>query len=671
MATQQEQQSETAESLQNLEANARGVTPRAFFLGLSLALAMCAVMPYNDYYVGATFLSGNFFPIGAIGAVLALVLAVNPFLIAIGQRASLFRPGEIIMVWAMIAVVAGIPSSGLMRYLIPNLVAPTYYKSPVNGWDALIVSHLPARLFVTDPHAVKTFYEGLHRGESVPWSAWAGPLAWWSLFVACLYVVLFCLSAIVRRQWVENERFAFPLVRLPVMLAETPESGQYFNSLVRSRLLWIGIGLVTALHTVKGLHLFYPMIPDISMTLHSGDYLHDKPWNGINDIAFNTYPLVVGFAYLLSSEVSASLWLFYLVFKLQQLLATIYVWDTSGAGTGWAYGPAWVSYQEVGGAVALIAWLLWSMRLHLKEVWRKAVTGAPEIDDAREPLSYRTAAFGLLAAYTGMSLWLVFIAGMHPALALGMVAGSLLVFLMLSYLVAQAGVLFMQQAYSPAQVTTMLTGSAFYDARSLAMASLIEHAGWQDARELMMPPLLNNYKAASETGLDARALTRALIPCVFLAVLVSGAASVWLPYTHGGATSLANQWGYNAAPNLSLSWTASLLKNPKAASVEGIAHLAGGALFVLTIFLCRASLPWFSLHPAGFLVALTYPMYTLWFSLFLGWLVKLPIMRYGGMNGFRAALPLFLGLILGDCANALVWTVVGLATHKGYLLLPN
>src|SRR4051812_12149680 len=87
------------------------VTPRAFLLGLILSLAMCAVMPYNDYYIGATYLSGNFFPIGAIGAVLALTLLVNPLLITLGLRRAIFDRTEIMTVWTMILVVAGIPSS--------------------------------------------------------------------------------------------------------------------------------------------------------------------------------------------------------------------------------------------------------------------------------------------------------------------------------------------------------------------------------------------------------------------------------------------------------------------------------------------------------------------------------------------------------------------------------
>ena len=649
----------------------QGVSPRAVVIGLACALGICALTPYNDYYIAATYLSGNFFPIGALGAILVLILAVNPLLIAVGKRDKTFRTTEIITVWSLIIVAVGIPSSGLMRYLIPHVIAAPYYASASNGWNGLIVSHLPDRLIIKDPYAYNRFFEGLHRGESIPWGVWGGPLFWWGLFVALLYTAFFCLSSLVRKQWVENERFTFPLVRLPLLLAEAPEPGQKFNGLVRSWPLWLGVGLTTALHLTKGMHLFYPTIPDVTTSIHSSDYFTERPWNGLNDINLAVYPLIIGISYLMSSEVCVSLWLFYLIFKLQTMFGSLYAWDMSGAGTGWAMGPAFVSYEEAGGAVMLTLWTLWSARLHLREVWRKAVHNDPTVDDAAEALPYRFALFGLIGAYAGMFAWLTVAAGIQPLLAGGVLVGSLIVFVLLSWLVAQAGLLFIQQAYSPAQLTTVLFGTMPFDARSLAMSSITEHVGWQDAREFMMPPLLNSMKASAETGLNARSLLRSMALCVVLATVVSAVVSIWLPYTHGGGTSIHNRWTYVDAPQLSLSWTAAQVQNPKPPNLGGILQMAGGAVFTLLVFVCRSSIPGFSLHPAGFLVAATYPMYMMWFSLFLGWLLKGPIVRYGGMRGYRLALPFFLGLVLGDCLNAIGWVVIGLITHTGYSLLPG
>ena len=41
------------------------------------------------------------------------------------------------------------------------------------------------------------------------------------------------------------------------------------------------------------------------------------------------------------------------------------------------------------------------------------------------------------------------------------------------------------------------------------------------------------------------------------------------------------------------------------------------------------------------------------------------------MRGFQTALPFFLGLILGDVLNAVVWIALGYVTGVGYEVTPD
>ena len=58
-----------------------------------------------------------------------------------------------------------------------------------------------------------------------------------------------------------------------------------------------------------------------------------------------------------------------------------------------------------------------------------------------------------------MFTWLTLAAGIQPLMAVGVLVGSLVIFVLLSWLVAQAGLLFIQQAYAPSQLTTVLFGT--------------------------------------------------------------------------------------------------------------------------------------------------------------------------------------------------------------------
>ena len=51
-----------------------------------------------------------------------------------------------------------------------------------------------------------------------------------------------------------------------------------------------------------------------------------------------------------------------------------------------------------------------------------------------------------------------------------------------------------------------------------------------------------------------------------------------------------------------------------------------------------------------------------WFSIALGWLLKLVVMRYGGVVLYRALRPFFLGLILGQISCAGFWMLVDVFT---------
>lgn len=87
-----------------------------------------------------------------------------------------------------------------------------------------------------------------------------------------------------------------------------------------------------------------------------------------------------------------------------------------------------------------------------------------------------------------------------------------------------------------------------------------------------------------------------------------------------------------------------------------------GASFVVLLSILRARFVWWPIHPVA------YPLsspgwgsdYT-WSSIFISWLSKFLILKYGGHRAHSKATYFFAGLILGDCIIGGAWDIIGVA----------
>ena len=73
--------------------------------------------------------------------------------------------------------------------------------------------------------------------------------------------------------------------------------------------------------------------------------------------------------------------------------------------------------------------------------------------------------------------------------------------------------------------------------------------------------------------------------------------------------------------------------------------------------MCQFSSRW-PLHPVALLFVGNWYAHRVWFSVFLGWLSKVLIVRYGGSRSYRACRNLFLGMALGEVFAMTFWAAV-------------
>jgi hypothetical protein len=77
-------------------------------------------------------------------------------------------------------------------------------------------------------------------------------------------------------------------------------------------------------------------------------------------------------------------------------------------------------------------------------------------------------------------------------------------------------------------------------------------------------------------------------------------------------------------------------------------HLLIGAGVMGGLALARYRWVRWPLYPIGWLLSTTWGMHAIWTSVFLGWLAKATILKFGGAELYNHLKPFFIGLIVGE-----------------------
>jgi hypothetical protein len=574
---------------------------------------------------------------------------------------------ELIAVYAMLMVGTLMTSYGLVHFMVPTLVSARYYVATETKWIKFLPT-IPNWFGPTDHDAVVGFWSGdVHQ---VPWSAWIVPLAAWSVLMLAAVWVMLCLSVLVHRQWIDRERLAFPLVALPLAIARQPVGeGGTVNALFRSRIFWAGFAVPVALHTMMGLHQYYPSVPTFQFRhINVVQSLTQAPWNAIRGLDVTFYPLMVGITYLLTLDVSFSVWVFYLVRKLLPVLGAQTGWSELTTPNGLVFPFA--DQQVTGAWIAVVASTLWLGRRHLARVVRVAF-GVEKTTTADGALSYPVAFFGAIGGIAVMVAWL-WTAGMSPGVALTFVGLFFFWCIALSRIRAEAGMGGLTGPMAPHETMFLFEGTSSYGPRNL---TLLAHTRWMtfDLRALpcVMPSQLEDMKMADTVGLNGRSLAAAIMFAVIVSAVIAYVILIPVVYNYGAVTM--NRQRFYQVPTEPFRELATVLATPRVPDRAGMAAVGVGGAISLVLTWMRLRFLWWPFHPLGYAVGFSRrTLDWMWFSIFLGWAVKLLILRFGGMPLYRAAMPIMLGFILGEFTMGVFFGFMGVAVPDtaGYQLYP-
>lgn len=629
----------------------RGCTIRSIGAGLLGSLILAVGIPYSDMIIkGSQMGVWNTLP-GAIFLFFVLVSIVNPVLGVLHRRLRLDR-GELAVVFIILMITNTLPARGFSGYVPPVATGSVYYATPENDWEEIVQPFLPDWIIVRDRQAVERYYEGTVGDVAIPWDAWAQPMLFWLIFGLSLWLVMLSITVILRKQWVENERLTYPSMQLPLQLACDVEQGQPARPLLKTPLLWLGVALPLAINMVNAIHAYYPSVPQISLHFGTASLFRDSVHLGFG-LSFT----LVGFAYFVSKSVAGGLCFFHLINLVEQgTLNVLGITIADPAPGVFAYAGPIIRHQAFGAMIVLVLTGLYNARKHLADVFRKAFLGAPEVNDAREIMSYRQAVTGLIIGTFIMSVWL-WQAGMPIAVVPLLLFGCFVLFMTFTRLVAEGGVVVIWPPLVGPDWTASMVGTRLlgpYGAAAMATT----YVWGTDILILFMSACAAGLKLTQLVTRHVRRLFWGITAAVILTVIVSLWIRIQAGYTYG-AINLNMFYGVNAA-QYPFQFMQSAISAPVGPNWQAMVQMGIGAVVMLTLELAHYKLTWWPLHPLGFPVSAVFG--GMWFSTLIALTVKTVVLQYGGPAVYRKLMPFFLGLIIGDIVPAGFWLIVDFFT---------
>ena len=589
--------------------------------------------------------------------IILVLTLVNRSLQTRFPRAALTR-GELLFVYGVLAVGSCLCGHDMFQILVPMLTWPYRFADSSNGWqDLFIKGTLPKYPFTLgDKNIIQGYYIGndtLYRIAYI--KAWLPVALTWTAFMSALLFVMMCINAILRKQWTENERLAYPIVQLPLQITHpqsfTPRTGLFHN-----RLFWIGFTIAAFIDTVNSLNVYYPAIPTI-FTPGRGQSFFDlqqwvteKPWNAIGWTPLSFYPFMIGLGMLMPVDFLFSCWFFYWFWKAQHIITVAAAWDQDPR---FPYD----NNQAFGAYIAYFVGAVWLSRPYLTQVIRRALNRPSELNDADEPIRYRTALLGIIVGMA-VIIWFSNRVGMGPWLAIAFFAIYFALALAVTRMRAELGTPVHDLHFTgPDWILSETMGQKAFTPAELTAFSLFF---WFNRayRSHPMPHQLESFKLAEQTRSDYRRWFWGMVIFGAIAAMVAFWAMLHLNYEYGARAKATISFGDEAYVRLQ-GW----LQTPHRGNFTATMAIAVGFITALLLQIFRVRFTWWPFHPLAYAVTASWEINLVWLPLFIAWILKVVILRYGGRTGFQRSIPFFMGLMLGQFVIGSLWNIYGIAAQ--------
>jgi len=622
-----------------------GIRPGAIIIGLIL-------IPINIYWVvqkeaQAGWVTAAVGPPDTLSLfynvifILFILLLLN-FLIGKLTPGTQLNKVELVIIYAMLCTSTSISGIDMVQILPPIMTHAFWYATPENEWSELFGDSLPRWLTVSEKSAVTAYYEG-DASFYAHIQPWIVPIVLWSIFISVLIAMMLCINIIIRKQWTVKEKLTYPIIQLPLEMITRGKS--FFTN----RQMLIGFAIAVVIDSVISLHMIYPKLPSVPIrSIEIGRYFTEKPFDAMGWTPICFFPFVIGLTFCMPLDLSFSCWFFYLFLKAQLILG-------SALGLRNLPGLPYLKEQESGAFIGFGILTLWILRHHLAQVLRSITSRNKNDLPADEYRQYIVAAIGLILG-TAFLLIFCYLAGMPVWMSIIFFTTYFIIAIAVTRMRAKLGPP-TNELYrgGPEQIMSLSMGTKRFPKSSQAVLSLF----WFFTRAYRGHPMANqleSFKMAEQVQKSDRKLPLAIILAAIISIPVTFWATLDVGYRGMG---VPGTWASNETFRR-LDWW---LQHPQNMNVGSTIFMGVGAFIVLSFTAMRMRFVWWPLHPVAYLIANSWTMSWIWFSIFVGWAVKWVILKYSGLHFYRRAFPFFLGLILGEFVTGAVLNIIRQTSH--------
>ena len=628
-----------------------GATPRALIIGALL-------IPPNAYwlcqmevvrYAGHPTTVSLFY--NAVFILFVLVLGAGAVR-RIAPRFALER-SELLVIYLMVCVASALAGHDLIEVVTPQIVMPYWLATPENKWEELFFQYLPKHLMIADERIYKPAFDG---GSSLYTKArllaWAGPIGNWALFLIVVSTMMLAMCALLRKRWVQREKLTYPITHMPLELTRPGVP------LLKNKLLWIGFGLAAFVDLMNGFHELWPLVPLIKVRVvhydaYMGSLFQGYPWSALAGTRLSFYPFAIGIGMLLPLDLAFSCWFFYMFWKAQYLFSAL-------LGLNRLPSFPYVSEQSSAAYLGLCAFAMWMARDHLRDIWQGLFSPEGHDDDG-EPMRYRLAVWTIVA---GAIFLIVFAVRMGMWAWLSIILYG--VYFMLSLTVTRVRAELGPPAHDlhaggPDLLITNMFGTTPGILNPQQLTALSMNFWYNRAyRAHPMPIQLEAFKIAEVAGIRQSSMALALTIATVIGVISAFWAQVHCYYSYGMAGKMSSVYVAQIFGREPFQRLQGWLQAPQPTRWPQLGGYGVGFIFTLILMFLRVNFAWWPFHPVGYAISSSWAMNCLWLPIFIAWLAKTVILRYGGFKMFQGAIPVALGLVLGEFVVGSIWTLIGI-----------